>query len=157
MADVAITELPEADYPIGAGQRLVIVQDGVTKYTTAGKLVKSMLGALGGDIDDDTWGVRSWGVFNGTGAVGFKTPDRAKGVESIEKTGTGLYEVILVDDVVDALGDPDYHVSVTATSTGAEMGTAKSGTSRKFYIYVRNVTTGALADASYISFAIVGG
>lgn len=156
MADVTVSELPEADTPLAAGVKVMVVQGGVSKQTTIKKVVKSMMGALDVDVDDDTWGIRAWGVFDGTVAIGDITPERAKGVESIEKVATGIYLVVLRGDVVDALGNPDYVVSANACgSNNNETVSPLPVNSRTIRLRVHSGNSPA--DASYICFHVVGG
>lgn len=156
MANVAISELPEADTPLAAGVKVMVVQGGVNKQTTIKKVVKNMMGDLEGDTDDDTHGIRAWGVFDGTAAVGAIVPERAKGVESIEKISTGVYVLTLKGDVVDALGNPDYVVNANANgAANNEHVSPKPLTSKTIRLRVFSDTTAA--DADYICFTIVGG
>ena len=155
MAEITITEMPEADTPLEAGAKIMVIQGGVNKQTTLKKAVKSMMGALDIDVDDDTWGIRAWGVFDGTQAIGDIEWDRAKGVESIEKTATGVYLVTLRGDVVDAIGNPDYVVNANANgANNNEVVSTEAVTSRTVRLRVRS--GGSYADATYICFTIVG-
>lgn len=154
MADKTPPEYPLL--PALKGNEVILVWSGGVMYrTTPNRLLK----LINGDVsDEDAWGVKAWGSFNGRpgGAGAVMKLTGGKGVASVTKTATGKYNVVIKAAM------PNVGYSVLANARGVGAGVAAMQivscvvvNARAFNITVVNPVTNAFADAQYISFTAI--